>query len=431
MRGTALIAWVLLGVTACGPTTIPSGAAQAGGAGYLQRLPTNDTVIVFVHGIFGDAKDTWRNAQTGAYWPRLLLEDNEHIFRATNIYVYQYPSPIFGKTYSIDELAENMRLVLTNDGVFTAHKEVVFLAHSMGGLVVRSLLVKYERFAEKVRTIYFFATPTTGSAIANIAALVSRNPQLGKMIPMSSEDFLADLQRAWLAKGHAIASYCAYEGKETYGVMMVEQASASNLCNRQLDRIDEDHIDIVKPSDQRHLSYMAFRSAFMDSRALPALLPTQDRVSLTCRKGFSPPMPPYSHREVLELNPTSLGGFTRYLTRTVDPGGPWPRDLVYRCEVKNHGSETLFNLALVFALTFKEAMPGATIVTRQYPVDIFGPLESGSGGFEFYISNRSSHFVDIGLPEYATLQDGRRVRLERAPPSGQLLLPPKDGRQLD
>lgn len=81
-----------------------------------------------------------------------MLEDDT--LGATNAYVYEYPSPLIDKIYSIDELAENLRLVLTNDGVIADHKEAV------GGLVV-SLLVKYERLAEVVDL-----TPQVEAAVA-------------------------------------------------------------------------------------------------------------------------------------------------------------------------------------------------------------------------------------------------------------------------
>jgi len=204
-----------------------------------------------------------------------VLKDEDRTFQAANVYVYEYRSPLLHKTYSIGELAENLRLVLDIDRVFADHKEVVFLTHSMGGLVVRSLLSKYRELADKVAMIYFFATPTTGSAVAHVVRLVSQNPQLGQLIPMRSDDFLADLQRSWLAAKFPILSYCAYELRETFGFMVVEQASATNLCNMRLDPVDADHLNIVKPASARDVSYMAFRAAFEESRPKVAQLRLQ------------------------------------------------------------------------------------------------------------------------------------------------------------
>jgi pimeloyl-ACP methyl ester carboxylesterase len=184
-------------------------------------------------------------------------------FNAMDIYVYEYPSPKTERTYSINELAENMRLRLSAAGIFQ-QQEIIFLSHSMGGLVTRALLLKYRDLARKVKALYFFATPTTGSEAAQLGKLLSSNPQLGQMLRMDSATFLADLQRDWLAANLPIQSYCAYETKTTFGIRIVEQQSATNLCNKRVDPIDTNHIDIVKPADDQDTPYLAFKAAFRE-----------------------------------------------------------------------------------------------------------------------------------------------------------------------
>ena len=71
------------------------------GSRYIQHEHGNQSVIVFVHGIFGDSVSTWTNAN-GAYWPALLATDP--FFSHYDIYVYQYPSRFFGTSFSIDEM---------------------------------------------------------------------------------------------------------------------------------------------------------------------------------------------------------------------------------------------------------------------------------------------------------------------------------------
>jgi hypothetical protein len=85
------------------------------------------------------------------------------------------------------------------------------------------------------------------------------------MYPMSSDSGLADLQRDWLAGSLRIKSFCAYEGKETFGIQIVDQRSASNLCTERLDPIAENHLDIVKPATKRAASYLAFKDAYLIS----------------------------------------------------------------------------------------------------------------------------------------------------------------------
>jgi pimeloyl-ACP methyl ester carboxylesterase len=242
---------------------------------HYERRTNADNVIVFVHGVFGGGVGTWTNSETGAYWPKLLFDD--HTFDNADVYVYSYSTPYFGQTYSIDELIDNMRLVLTNDEVFQKHKSVIFLCHSMGGLVVRGFLKRYPANANKVPLVYFFSTPTAGAHIAQLAKFLLDNPQLKGMLPAGSENYVSNLQRDWRAMTYHVNSRCAYEKLDTYGVRIVDEQSASALCDGPVDPVLSDHINIVKPKDKDAISYVAFRQAYIDGQATVA--PVQETVT--------------------------------------------------------------------------------------------------------------------------------------------------------
>jgi len=251
---------ILVGLLAsCLSLSISGGAVAQTRSHYVRQYDAADTVIVFVHGVLGDSVGTWTN-DNKAYWPDLLTKD--HVFDGTDIYVYQYPTSA-SATLSIDELSENMRLLLDTSGV-SNHRHIVFLVHSMGGLVTRAYILKYRRIADRTAFIYFFSTPTTGSELANLAQVVLKTPQVKNLQIMQPSGYLADLQRQWLAARFLLPSYCGYETRATVLVHVVTQASASNLCNQRLDPIDADHITIVKPVDDSDVSYLAFKSAFQE-----------------------------------------------------------------------------------------------------------------------------------------------------------------------
>ena len=71
---------------------------------------------------------------------------------------------------SIDDQVSNLMNRLEGDKLFSKHNEVVFVAHSMGGLIVQRLLLTHHDLAPKVRFIYFLSTPQEGSAIARLGA---------------------------------------------------------------------------------------------------------------------------------------------------------------------------------------------------------------------------------------------------------------------
>lgn len=223
---------------------------------YIRKEVGSTNVIVFVHGVLGDSRTTWGNG--GVFWPDLLKGDPA--FAGTDIYIYGFPTTMWG-TLSVDELADVMRRQLDADGV-TDHPHIAFLAHSMGGLVTRSYLLKYRDVVPKTSFIYLLSTPTAGSQVASLATLVSRNPQFSKMKPMNADDFLGDVLRQWLSAEFKIPSYCAYEKRPTYGLMIVDFQSASALCSKALDPIDESHITIAKPASVSADSYLAFKAAY-------------------------------------------------------------------------------------------------------------------------------------------------------------------------
>ena len=192
-------------------------------------------------------------------------------FADVDIYVHSFDSPKINTAQDIDELAGRMNDFMTTDKVLDVHDQVVFVCHSMGGLVTRAFLLKLRPPPSKVPMIYFFATPTTGANVTEIARHLSANEQLRDMLPLKEDGYVGDLQNEWLATSDdphlsyptRIASFCAYEKLDTYGVRIVERQSATNLCNRETRGIVANHIDIVKPSDNREDPYIFFKAAYI------------------------------------------------------------------------------------------------------------------------------------------------------------------------
>lgn len=252
-------------VAATSAAAKPSFRGESPG-GYLRRSD-KDRIIVFVNGIFGDAVSTWTN-DDGAYWPTLIAED--HAFDDSDIYVHNFQSPKLARAQQIVELAGRFRDLLEVDGVLK-HKQLVFLVHSMGGLITRAMLVDARPPASQIPMIFFFATPSGGADVAGIASHLSENPQLRNMLPLESGGYVKDLFEQWLRTSddprlnypNAIASYCASEIQKTWGVLIVPETSASLLCNHETRAVNANHIGIVKPRDDRDDPYIYFKAAYL------------------------------------------------------------------------------------------------------------------------------------------------------------------------
>jgi hypothetical protein len=158
-----------------------------------------------------------------------------------------------------------MRAVLDANGVKN-YSKMIFLSHSMGGVVTRAYLLQNRDIADRTAFAYFFSTPTTGSQAASIAQWAFSSPQIAELKSMKAEDYLADVVRQWRAAEFTFPSYCAYEKRPTFGLaLVVTMDSASNLCTKPLDPIDADHSGMVKPASENSEPYIAFKFAYLDA----------------------------------------------------------------------------------------------------------------------------------------------------------------------
>ena len=102
--------------------------------------------------------------------------------------------------------------------------------------------------------VYAFDPSFQGGVLVGDLDEVQPSPRL------QDSDLLQSIQQTWIAVRELMhtASYCAYERLPTDGVFVVSQASARGLCNKPLEPITEDHIDLVKPTSRDDPRYTRF-----------------------------------------------------------------------------------------------------------------------------------------------------------------------------
>jgi hypothetical protein len=268
----AFVVLVTIFISSCTPfptvsVSVPLPKANTSKSQYIYKSPENNKrVIVFVHGIFGDAIKTWKNSN-GKYFFDFVKEDRD-VFDKTDIYAYGFDSEYFGGRFTIDQIAASMNSRLLNDGIFN-YDRIIFVNHSLGGLVTMKLLLKYPQYSKQVPLIFFFATPQEGAAIANIADRLLSNSSLMDMFPFDQNEFLSELDGDWKnkIKDKSINTIinCAYETQVTtigmLGVLVVPRSSATRYCDGESMPINENHISIVKPASWESDSYIALRNA--------------------------------------------------------------------------------------------------------------------------------------------------------------------------
>jgi protein SERAC1 len=147
--------------------------------------------VVFVHGLNGDAYTTWHpEDQPEQFWPSWIGEDLSDV----GIWSVGYPVSPFewrGSTMPLRRRAVNILDLLRNRDLGT-NRPIVFITHSLGGLLVKEMLFQADNrivsegraLAENTKGIVFLSTPHAGSELANFVRY------LGFLLPSVSVEEL-------------------------------------------------------------------------------------------------------------------------------------------------------------------------------------------------------------------------------------------------
>jgi hypothetical protein len=120
----------------------------------------------------GDAKTTWHpKSEPDKFWPRWLAEDVPGV----GVWSLSYDASTSawrGSTMPLADRATNVLDQLDLEGI--GAKPIVFVCHSLGGLLVKQSLrhaydfghAGYRAIAEQTRAIAFISTPHSGADIA-------------------------------------------------------------------------------------------------------------------------------------------------------------------------------------------------------------------------------------------------------------------------
>lgn len=153
--------------------------------------------LILIHGLGGKSDQTWGN------FPQYLMHDESIKYEVIE-YGYNSPHPIL----EFWKRAES--LVNVSNGLLTDIKsrcdlendEIILVAHSMGGIILKKLLLKIDTLGlpNKIKKICFFDVPHDGSGYANVGKyLAFKNRQIKNLVRDSSE--LDDLNDEWVSRG--------------------------------------------------------------------------------------------------------------------------------------------------------------------------------------------------------------------------------------
>lgn len=251
--------------------------------------------VVFVHGLNGDKFSTWRSGDSDDnFWPRWLANEHTNV----NVWTAEYDASALagvftGKGGSIIDHSTILRDILISRSIGT--KPLIFITHSLGGLVVKQMLrkcndssdAKHKALLAATRGLVFIGTPHQGAQLASSICLILGLFLSTQLKDLSyASDLLVDLNewfRNWAATDN-ISVIVYYELKKTGKFQIVDKVTANpGVHGCQPTAIDADHISICKPSTQQshlYVSVTAFtRDVILSTTGLSCVGPPDELAS--------------------------------------------------------------------------------------------------------------------------------------------------------
>ncbi|AVZ29508.1 AAA-like domain-containing protein [Nodularia spumigena CS-584] len=233
--------------------------------------------IIFIHGLGGNARGTWHPEERqddDNFWLTWLAQERPDL----GIWSFGYKAEAFewkGSTMPLFDRASNLQAYLEVNNI--GNYPIVFIVHSMGGLLIKEMLRNAQTFQktavlEQTKGIVFLATPHTGSHLANLVEKIS----IVARTTVSVDELKAHLPQLrqlneWYRQNVdalGIATKVYFETRPTKGFLVVDPDSANPaIKDVQPTPTDDDHISITKPKSTNNLVYMGV-SQFIKQKLL-------------------------------------------------------------------------------------------------------------------------------------------------------------------
>jgi len=219
--------------------------------------------IVFVHGLDGDAKSTWHpKDRPEEFWPKWIGE----VFPNVGVWSLGYKANSIGwigTSMPLTDRATNVLSLLETVGI--GERPVIFVTHSLGGLVVKQALrhacdfgnPDWAPIAQNTKGIAFLATPHSGSDLANylkyLGTLLKATVTVDEL---KAHDASLRQLNLWFRNncaGMGIRVDVLFETQSTCGVTVVDPTSSDpGIAGVIPIPVDADHISICKPTSKSH-----------------------------------------------------------------------------------------------------------------------------------------------------------------------------------
>lgn len=218
----------------------------------VQGTESKGTAVVFVHGLSGDPTSTWKKNSAICTLAEQLSHERE--LKSVSMFSFGYKSGFILKQYDFSSVAE---LLYTEMQARLKDRDIIFVAHSMGGLAVQKYVIDriesmHVRDAGRIKGILYLAVPFRGSGWAGLIPNWLSNRQIQSL--KTNSQSLLSLERAWnlhfsnletsVRKPHHLITQIAIRGERD---IAVAKCSTTTLHpSAKILTVDEDHSSICK-----------------------------------------------------------------------------------------------------------------------------------------------------------------------------------------
>lgn len=225
---------------------------------FTSKKPGAETTIVFIHGFGSSSDKSWRHPSATYSVPELVENDSNLI--NLNIATVDYSS-FFRDGPGIEDIAWDIAREIKDE--VHPDQRLIFVAHSLGGILSREVLLYDSTIKDRTLGIVTFATPMGGSKIADFARSLNFGGPVVRQLQQINDgnaNYMTSLLRRWarLQNKSLVPVHCAAEEEPwpRSGVVIVNHVSAWLGCTHSLENFpDHHHNNINKPKHSNDRPY--------------------------------------------------------------------------------------------------------------------------------------------------------------------------------
>lgn len=264
---------VCLSLHGCDETSRPFCPAEGEASHRFFGPPNSEHLIIFIHGLCGDATSTWINPETHFDFPQQLAQDLSKENQPTHVVSFDYVSRL-KNTPSILSIVDHLDFEISELLKAHPYRTLRIVAHSMGAIIAREYILRRHLRSHPeldITNLVLLATPNNGSELASLKRLIPKNRQVEELRHIDKgnsylESLNADWNRDFKGGAHPrhLLLYAGYEELPTFPFDKIVHLSSAIAFADESIGFQKDHISIAKPKD-RDVIYRWVKSKLEES----------------------------------------------------------------------------------------------------------------------------------------------------------------------